>query len=85
MEERLRRVAFHHGLMSDACWHRNVRIDPGERLAMRTKQKVYLARYGRQDMFAWEHRELSELEAAFRALVELMRHENSLSRMGEDR
>jgi len=52
---------------------------------MRLKQKVYLARYMRQDVFEWEHREVVELQAYFAAMSELIKGENELSRAGEDR
>jgi hypothetical protein len=46
---------------------------------------MVLARYGRQDYFAWEDREIQELDAASEALRDVIEHENELSRMEEER
>jgi len=43
-------------------------------------------RYGKQDWFAWEHRETSELDEAARALSEIVEAENAAGGSGlEDR
>lgn len=72
--------------MLDAFWHLLVEFDPVEELRRRTKQKAYLARYGRQDWFAWEDREVSELDEAVRAIGDIVEAENESNRPNtEDR
>jgi hypothetical protein len=77
-------ITFHEGGHIDACWDLLISIDPGERLKQRVQQKIYLARYARQDVFAWETRETSELDAYFEATSEMIKGENSASNV-EDR
>lgn len=70
----------------DAVWQFLIPpIDPLEQLAGRIKQKAYLARYARESVFVWEDREVSELDAYFKAVVDLISKENELSRVSEDR
>jgi hypothetical protein len=72
--------------IADAIWQFLIApIEPKERLAGRIKQKMYLARYARESVFGWEEREVSELDAYFVALVDLISKENELSRVSEDR
>lgn len=54
-------------------------------LKKRTKQKIYLARYGRQSWSEWEHRDVTEIDEAFDALNELVGEENDLVSKSEDR
>lgn len=72
------------GSGSAATWDKLVEIDPDELLKRRLEQKVYLARYARQDLFGWEHRDVTELKAYHDALSELVRGENELSRAKEN-
>lgn len=64
-------------------WHLFLGLEPAEVLKMRMKQKMYLARYGRQDIYQWEHREVIEIELAMQALTEIVKAENNLGQ--EDR
>jgi hypothetical protein len=48
-------------------------------------QRMMLGRYGRQDYFAWEDREITELDRASEALRDLIDRENAYSRMEEER
>jgi hypothetical protein len=74
------------GGIADAVWQFLIEpIDPQARLDARIKQKMYLARYGRESVFAWENRELSELDAYFKALVDLISKENAISSVTENR
>lgn len=77
VEESLKKLYFGtSGTWLDAFWHLLVDLDPEERLRLRTKQKAYLARYGKQDWFAWEHRETTELDDACREINEIVTGEN---------
>lgn len=64
------------GTYCDAYWPYLIEIDWEEILRQRTEQKAYLMRYGRQDWFSWEHREVRELKEACDALNEIMKEEN---------
>lgn len=57
---------------------------PSDRKRDRMKQKIQLARYARMDIYAWEHRPVSELNAAYDALRELLKEEGALTRAGEE-
>jgi hypothetical protein len=59
-----------------------VELDIKENILVRVRQRAYLARYGRQDMFA--RRSLVELNRAVSALSEVVQKENELSRAQED-
>jgi hypothetical protein len=84
--ERLERLMPRVGGSVDAIWQFLLDpIDPKARLAGRIKQKMYLARYARESVFVWEHRDIGELDAYFAALVEIISKENELSRVSEDR
>lgn len=63
----------------------DVEIDPVELERARMKQKVYLARYARQDVFSWEDREVVELQRYFEELADIISQENAISRRQEDR
>lgn len=54
-------------------------------LRVRTRQKIYLGRYARQDYFVWEHRELTDMLAAFEELCAIVSEENEVARVKEDR
>jgi hypothetical protein len=58
--------------------------DPEKLLEARTKQKMYLARYGRVSPFEWEDRDLGELRGHFEALVDLIKAEAGTMRNPED-
>jgi len=64
------------GTYVDAFWHLLTDIDPIKALKWRAEQKAYLARYGRQSWFAWEHRDVTELEEAYQTLAEIVKKEN---------
>jgi hypothetical protein len=83
VEERLERLAYH--IESGAYWDKHELVDPVEVERARTMQKVYLARYARQSLFDWEHREVSELQMYFDAMSEIVKQENGLASANEDR
>ena len=62
-----------------------VEIDPDERLAQRRRQRMYLARYGRQDYYVWEDKDVQELDAAARTLSDILGEESSLAGWEENR
>lgn len=64
-------------------WHLQAELDLRENILDRPKQRAYLARYGRQDFF--QDRTILELEAAVKAIAEIVSHENELNRVQEDK
>lgn len=84
-DERWDKLCPHSGTNADAYWQFLLWMDGKEHLAMRMKQKVYLARYGRIDPFSWESREITELDAYFFGMIDLVSKENDLSKSSEDR
>ena len=72
------------GTWVDAFWHLLVEFDPAHMLRERAKQKAYLARYGRQDWYAWEHRDVTDIDEAFREVCEIVRRENERAPSAED-
>jgi hypothetical protein len=69
---------------ADAVWQFLIDIDPTLRLKMRMRQKLYLARYGRVGIFDWEERELSELDAYFKALSDMLAEESPVTHGSEE-
>jgi hypothetical protein len=67
----------------NAFWH-HLSVDPAEILRTRTRQKMYLARYARQSIFEWEHRDVRDLQDSFEELVDLIKQENAVNRVQED-
>lgn len=51
---------------------------PEELLAQRLSMKLFLARYGRVDPFAWESRDVNELRDHHAALVDLLKRESAV-------
>ena len=51
----------------------------------RSRQKMYLARYGRQDYFVWDDKDVQELDEAYDVLIELLNAEKDITTMEEDR
>ena len=83
---RLEKLIPHVWNLSDSIWQfLMTSIDPAEREQQRIKQKMYLARYGRESVFVWEDREVSELDTYFLALVDLISKENDIQRASEER
>lgn len=64
-------------------WHLQAELDLRDIILDRPKQRAYLARYGRQDFF--QDRTILELEAAVKAVAEIVSHENELNRVQEDK
>lgn len=84
--ERIGRLLFQFTeTPADACWDLLFRLDPDELLRARVTQKVYLARYARQSVFDWEHRDVRELQEYFTEMVKFIQRENAASRSQEDR
>jgi hypothetical protein len=59
-------------------------LDPEERLAIRRKQKLSLARYGRQSIFDWADVPVTELIEWYLELGELVNQEGDIQRMKEE-
>jgi hypothetical protein len=81
VESRLEVLSFQYE--KGALW--DVEVDPVELERARIKQKMYLARYARQDVFSWEHREVTELQRYFDELAAIVREENAISSAQENR
>lgn len=56
-------------------WHFAVLRDVDQLEKLRSWQRAYLARYGRQDMRAWDDRCVMELQEDFQALADLVAQE----------
>ena len=70
-------------LRASPDWHMRADIDLRENILQRSKQRAYLARYGRQNFF--EHGlSILDLNRAVRELSAVVERENELSRMKED-
>lgn len=67
----------------DPTWHLRLEIDLREQILSRPKQRAYLARYGRQDFWK-DGLTVISLNAAVRAVSEVVEKENELSRLQED-
>ncbi len=57
---------------------------PAELMKVRLEMKMFLARHGRIDPFAWEGRDVNELRDHHAALIEIMKRESSMQRVQED-
>lgn len=66
-----------------AGWQ-HIELDPVEMEKNRRIQRMMLARYGRQDYFCWEDREVQELDSATEALQHIIEKENSMTTMQEE-
>lgn len=84
-DERIDRIIPCTGSIADAYWHHLVMEEPAQILKIRTRQRMYLARYARQDVHSWDDREISELQEYFLALSDMVGEENELNRAREDR
>lgn len=63
----------------DAFWHLVYPLDGQEILTIREKQKMQLARYGKQSLLQWDDVEISEIRKWHERLVELVKTENAMS------
>jgi len=75
-------------MFGDPFWHIAVAVfmdTPKERLAIRRKQKAFLARYARADMNGWANIPITALNEQVRAISELLQQETELARANEDR
>lgn len=63
------------GTQFDAVWHFAVLRDVDQLEKLRSWQRAYLARYGRQDMRAYEDRCVMEFQEDFQALSNLVAQE----------
>jgi hypothetical protein len=59
-------------------------IDLDQRHASHYEVAAFLARYGRQSMLQWDDVEVTEVRRYARALADLIKRENELSRHAED-
>ena len=73
------------GTIFDACWANMLVLDPRELEEHRRKQIITLARYGRQPIGQWDQVPVTELQAWYRSLAELMSEEAEAMRVTEDR
>lgn len=78
------RTVYPFGDGGHPYWHLLPILDPEDRMRWRAKQKIWLARYGRQSWFAFDEHSVDELDEAYEALVELLRGEGALSSAVED-
>jgi len=75
---------FHSGTVVDAYWHHLVEIDVAEREKSRYRVKVFLARYGRQNMLQWDDVEVAEIRRYADELAEMLTEENESTRVSEE-
>lgn len=68
----------------DTVWHYMVDIDPGELTALRTKQKAYVARYGRQPLTVWQELDVGAMHHFIDALADLMKNERATTTVAEN-
>jgi len=72
------------GTGADAFWWHLLSLDPNELEKLRRHQIMALGRYGRQQVNAWDDRDVTELTAWYRELSELMKAESAISKTSED-
>lgn len=68
----------------DAFWHLIYPLDGQEILTIREKQKMQLARYGKQSLLQWDDVEISEIRKWHERLAELVKSENPTTSGSED-
>jgi len=66
-------------------WFLRVEIDLKDAMLERPRQRAYLARYGRADVLFRRDLPIVELNRAVRQVGEVVKKENELSRVTEDR
>ncbi len=67
----------------DAVSLSSARVDPAEFQKDRLRQKIYMSRYARIDVWSWEGRDVVDVREHFDAVVELVSRENAASRARE--
>lgn len=75
---------FHTGTVVDAYWHHLIEIDVAEREKSRYRIKMFLARYGRQNVLQWDDVEVAEIRRYAEELSNLLTEENESSRVNEE-
>lgn len=75
---------FHSGTAVDAYWHHLVTFDVVQYEKSRFRMKMFLARYGRQNVLQWDDVEVLEIRRYAEALSELLSEENETSRVTEE-
>lgn len=75
MADTLKQLTFFTDTATDACWVYLLEIDGEERLKLRRRQKMFLARYARQSLFEWEDRDVNELKLYVDELKALLEDE----------
>lgn len=83
-EDHLRVLNVRTGSHYDAHWPMELGVDPVARSRWRTKQMVYLGRYGHQDMNQWWSKDSGFLDECFEELVEIVKQENALVNLREN-
>jgi hypothetical protein len=76
LEEWLAVVSVYTGHVTDAYWRLVVEIDIAEKEKWRRRQKMFLARYGRQSLLQWDDVEVAELDHYTDDLIELLKLES---------
>jgi hypothetical protein len=78
---------FWTGTVFDACWHHTLDVDPIQHAKIRRRMILELARFGRfgGGLHEWDDEPVSELQAWWNVLKEMMDHEDALARAAEDR
>jgi hypothetical protein len=86
VEESLETLCVRTRTPWDAYWYHSVRMDPGEHAAMRRKQVLQLARYGRMGSSPgdWDEVPVSEFRAWYQTLCDVLGDEHSTSRVMEN-
>lgn len=78
-------VTFWTDSAGDAIWQFRLQLDADKLLDARKRQKAALARYGKQPWTQWSNLDVDDLDEAYDGVVDLVRHENEMSRANEDR
>ena len=73
------------GTGTDAFWHHLLVRDPVEFENLRRHQMMALGRYGRQPISMWDEFDVTELDAWYAELKELITREGAASKAAEDR
>lgn len=70
--------------IADSVWHHLRKFDFADLMRLRRRQIMWLAKYGRQSLFAWEDRPVTELNFWASQLLEVLEAENPIARAGDE-
>ncbi len=77
-------VVTDDGTAVSSCWQHFVDMDLDELRLGRDRMKMALARYGRQSLWCWDDKPVTELVHWYRLLCDLVEGENEVQRITED-